>query len=62
MEQMSGFALTERLRDGAASTPGWSDGMLYPLLHHLERSGHIRGEWNVTPDGKRHKSYSLKRG
>ena len=41
----------------------WSDGMLYPVLHRLERDGLIAGRWEVTEEGRRRKYYSLtKRG
>ena len=37
----------------------WSDGMLYPVLHRLERDGLIRGRWQLTGEGRRRKYYRL---
>ena len=37
----------------------WSDGMLYPVLHRLERDGLIRGRWTLTEAGRRRKYYRL---
>ncbi len=37
----------------------WSDGMLYPVLHRLERDGLIAGRWELTDAGRRRKYYRL---
>ena len=37
----------------------WSDGMLYPVLHRLERDGLIKGRWQLTDEGRRRKYYRL---
>ena len=37
----------------------WSDGMLYPVLHRLERDGLIAGRWQLTEAGRRRKYYRL---
>jgi len=33
--------------------------MLYPLLHRLERLGHIESSWGESPSGRRRKHYRL---
>ncbi|MGH8878546.1 MAG: PadR family transcriptional regulator, partial [Stackebrandtia sp.] len=33
-----------------------TEGLLYPLLHRLERLGHIASHWR-TPDGGRRRKY-----
>ncbi len=37
----------------------WSEGMLYPVLHRLERDGLIAGRWELTEEGRRRKYYRL---
>ena len=37
----------------------WYDGMLYPVLHRLERDGLIAGRWQLTDEGRRRKYYRL---
>lgn len=38
----------------------WTDGMLYPVLHKLEKKGHIIAEWRVAPEtGRRRKYYRI---
>ena len=34
----------------------WSDGMLYPVLHRLEKEELIRSEW-IMSDGSRPRKY-----
>ncbi len=37
----------------------WSEGMLYPVLHRLEREGLIRARWVQADSGRRRKYYRL---
>jgi PadR family transcriptional regulator PadR len=37
----------------------WTDGMLYPLLHRLERLGQVEATWRVSESGRRRKHYLL---
>lgn len=37
----------------------WSDGMLYPVLHRLEKDGFIRSKWKISEEGRRRKYYSI---
>jgi PadR family transcriptional regulator PadR len=37
----------------------WTDGMLYPVLHRLERQGHIKGKWGASETGRKRKYYHL---
>jgi DNA-binding PadR family transcriptional regulator len=37
----------------------WTDGMLYPVLHRLERFGHIEARWKVSESGRRRKYYRI---
>jgi DNA-binding PadR family transcriptional regulator len=40
----------------------WTDGMLYPVLHRLERLGHIEARWEVAESGRRRKYYRITPG
>jgi DNA-binding PadR family transcriptional regulator len=55
----SGYAILKRVRDLSSGDLEWSDGMLYPLLHRLERAGNIRAEWGESPEGRRRKNYEI---
>jgi DNA-binding PadR family transcriptional regulator len=37
----------------------WTDGMLYPVLHRLERLGHVKARWKVAESGRRRKYYQI---
>ena len=54
-----GYAIikeVERLSDGHLK---WTDGMLYPVLHRLQRQGLIQSRWKVAETGRRRKYYRL---
>ena len=40
-----GYAILQRIAELSGGELEWSDGMLYPLLHRLERLGHVDSEW-----------------
>src|SRR5690554_7732133 len=54
-----GYAILKRVRELSAGELEWTDGMLYPLLHRLERLGHVHAEWGVSPEGRRRKYYQI---
>ena len=37
----------------------WTDGMLYPVLHRLEKQGYISSYWQKSESGRKRKYYSL---
>ena len=37
----------------------WSDGMLYPVLHRLEKDELIRSEWILSDDSRPRKYYEI---
>ena len=39
----------------------WTDGMLYPVLHRLEKQGYINSYWQKSQTGRKRKYYSLTR-
>ena len=39
----------------------WKDGMLYPLLHRLERLGYVKARWGEADSGRRRKYYRITR-
>lgn len=54
-----GYAILKRVRELSDGEVEWTDGMLYPLLHRLERLGYIRAEWGVSPEGRRRRNYEI---
>ena len=54
-----GYAILQRVSELSDGELEWSDGMLYPLLHRLERQGHVEATWGVSPSGRPRKHYRL---
>ena len=56
-----GYAIIQRVRDLSEEEIEWTEGMLYPVLHRLEREGLIEAEWKISEAGRKRKYYSLSR-
>jgi PadR family transcriptional regulator PadR len=54
-----GYAILRRVSELSRGELQWTDGMLYPVLHRLERQGHIKGKWGTSETGRRRKYYHL---
>jgi PadR family transcriptional regulator, regulatory protein PadR len=54
-----GYAILKRVSELSGGELQWTDGMLYPVLHRLERQGHIKGKWGVSETGRKRKYYHL---
>ncbi|WP_299039073.1 PadR family transcriptional regulator [uncultured Pseudokineococcus sp.] len=54
-----GYALLRRVREVSGGDMEWSDGMLYPLLHRLERLGWVTTDWRTPPGERRRKYYAI---
>ncbi len=56
-----GYAILKRVRELSGGRMEWTDGMLYPVLHRLERLGHVEARWEVAESGRRRKYYRITR-
>lgn len=54
-----GYAILKRVKELSGGDIEWTDGMLYPLLHRLERLGYLRAEWGSSPEGRRRRNYVI---
>jgi PadR family transcriptional regulator PadR len=54
-----GYAILQRVRELSGGRLEWTDGMLYPVLHRLERLGHVEARWEVADSGRRRKYYRI---
>ena len=58
-----GYAIIKRVDELSGGQLQWTDGMLYPVLHRLERNGFVRATWGEAESGRRRRYYRLtKRG
>jgi len=58
-EDSYGYAILQRVREVSGGRMEWTDGMLYPVLHRLERLGHIEARWETAETGRRRKYYRI---
>jgi len=54
-----GYAILKRVSELSGGELQWADGMLYPLLHRLERNGYVEAAWGKSEAGRRRKYYHL---
>jgi DNA-binding PadR family transcriptional regulator len=54
-----GYAILKRVRELSDGELEWTDGMLYPVLHRLERSGLVESRWEKAESGRRRKYYRV---
>lgn len=57
-----GYAILKRVQELSGGHMQWTDGMLYPVLHRLERVGHIEARWETAESGRRRKYYRITSG
>lgn len=54
-----GYAIIQEIKARSNDQMQWADGMLYPLLHRMERKGFIKSRWGESETGRRRKYYAL---
>ena len=50
-----GYAIIKRVSELSGGHLQWTDGMLYPVLHRLERQGLVTAKWSASETGRRRK-------
>jgi PadR family transcriptional regulator len=58
-EDSYGYAILQRVRELSGGRMEWTDGMLYPVLHRLERLGRVEARWEVAESGRRRRYYRI---
>lgn len=58
-EDLHGYAILKRVNELSGGSMQWTDGMLYPLLHRLERLGYVNSSWGTSEAGRRRKHYAI---
>jgi DNA-binding PadR family transcriptional regulator len=54
-----GYAIIKRVAELSGGHLQWTDGMLYPVLHRLERQDLVAARWGVSESGRRRKYYRI---
>ena len=55
-----GYAIIQDIKLRSQEEIQWTDGMLYPVLHRMERNGWIKSRWVETENGRKRKYYSIR--
>ncbi|MDB6029844.1 MAG: hypothetical protein JWM16_182 [Verrucomicrobiales bacterium] len=56
-----GYAIIQQIRTLSQDQMQWTDGMLYPVLHRLEKRGWISSRWMESEAGRKRKYYAIKK-
>ena len=54
-----GYAIAEKVLAFSKGEMEWTEGMLYPVLHRLERRGLLKSRWEATESARKRRYYSL---
>jgi PadR family transcriptional regulator PadR len=57
--QSYGYAILKQVNELSGGQLEWTDGLLYPLLHRLERQGLVESAWQTPAGGRRRKYYRI---
>src|SRR5215212_7244673 len=58
-DESYGYAILKHVNELSGGQLEWTDGLLYPLLHRLERLGHVESAWETPAAGRRRKYYRI---
>ncbi|MDH4272470.1 MAG: helix-turn-helix transcriptional regulator [Candidatus Aminicenantes bacterium] len=54
-----GYLIIQHVTEISGGSLEWSEGMLYPVLHRMEKDGFILSQWRSSENGRKRKYYCL---
>jgi DNA-binding PadR family transcriptional regulator len=54
-----GYEIIQQVKERSDGLLVWADGMLYPILHRLEKNEFIESYWGKADTGRKRKYYKL---
>ena len=54
-----GYQIIQRVKELSGGDIEWADGMLYPVLHRLEKDGFVSTQWKLGDGNRMRKYYRL---
>lgn len=54
-----GYAIIKQVKELSKGKVEWSEPMLYPVLHRLDKQGFITAQWRVLDNGRKRKYYAI---
>ena len=55
-----GYSIIKQVAELSEGQLEWAEGMLYPVLHRLEKLGQIESFWQASENGRKRKYYRIK--
>ncbi|MCB0082506.1 MAG: helix-turn-helix transcriptional regulator [Caldilineaceae bacterium] len=55
-----GYAIIQQVHELSDGEMEWADGMLYPILHRLEKKELVESYWGKAENGRKRKYYRLR--
>lgn len=59
MGELHGYEIARRIEQQTNGRLRFTLASLYPLLYRMEKTGWIRGEWQISETGRRRRRYRL---
>ena len=54
-----GYEIIQQVKERSNGLLEWADGMLYPILHRMEKNALIESYWGKAETGRKRKYYTL---
>ena len=54
-----GYEIIRKVKDYSGGKLEWSEPMLYPVLHRLEKNNFINSQWRILENGRKRKYYKI---
>jgi len=54
-----GYQIIQKVKDISRGSLEWSDKMLYPVLHRMEKEGFIVSRWKMSEGGRLRRYYKI---
>ncbi len=54
-----GYLIIKKVKELSGGSMEWSDGMLYPVLHRLEKDKLIQSKWTMSDNARPRKYYRI---
>ena len=54
-----GYQIIQKVKDISGGSLEWSDKMLYPVLHRMEKEGFLVSRWKMSDGGRLRRYYSI---
>jgi len=54
-----GYLIIKKIKEISGGKMKYSDGMLYPVLHRLEKEGLIKSKWTMNNESRPRKYYEI---